>query len=291
MRIECQARKENPLDILSALNQREDVGIVPTNRERQNMTDDENVGDRLRAETEAIAEEIEELIDEIVDLEQCAREGRRPPRARGYRFKVNDTLLEWPKPTITGEEVLTLAGLVPPTNYRLRLKIAGGRPEPIGLDETVDLRRHGVEKFRAIRNGQSEGEAQGRRGAPTLEQDEVFLNSLGFRWEVIVDGSIWILIYDFPVPAGYTASHVILAIRIEGGYPFAPLDMMYVFPRVQRINGHPIPQADAVQQIDGMEFQRWSRHRTPDNPWVPGQDSLETHIYLMEECFRAELAR
>jgi hypothetical protein len=255
------------------------------------MTDNENAGERLLAKAEELTEEIEELIDDVIDLEQYAKEGRRPPRARGYRFKVNDDIFEWPKPTITGREVLTLAGLVPPENYRLRLKIAGGKPEPIGLDETVDLRRHGVEKFRAIRNGQSEGEVQGRRSAPALEQDEAFLNSLGLHWEIIVDGSIWILIHDLPLPAGYTASQVVLAIRIEGGYPFAPLDMMYVFPRIQRTNGRLIPQADAVQRIDGKDFQRWSRHRTPDNPWIPGQDSFETHFYLMEECFTAELAR
>ena len=255
------------------------------------MSDENDEAKRLLVKAEELIEEAEELVDEVIDLEQCAKEGRKPPRAKGYRFKVNDDLFVWHQPTITGEEVLTLAGLLPPKDYRLRLKVSGGKPEPISLDTGVDLRRPGVEKFRAIRDGQSEGEAQGRRDAPALDQDEMFLNGYGLRWEIIVDGSIWVLLHNFPLPAGYNVTHVTLAIRIEGGYPFAPLDMMYVHPHIARADGRPIAQANVVQAIDGKDFQRWSRHRTGDNPWVAGQDSLETHIYLVEEFFVAELKK
>jgi hypothetical protein len=245
----------------------------------------------LEAKAEVLVEEAEELIDEIVDLEQCAKLGQKPPLAKGYRFRVNDQLCIWDKPTITGEEVLTLAKLVPPGDYRLRLKVAGAKPEPIELTTVVDLRRHGVEKFRAIKNGQSEGEAQGRRQTPALEQDEAFLNSYGLPWEIIADGSIWVLLHNFPIPAGYNVSAVSLAIRMEGGYPITALDMMYVYPALTRLDGRPIPQAQVVQVIDGKPFQRWSRHRTAANPWTPGLDSLETHIYLVEEFFGAELRK
>jgi len=39
----------------------------------------------------------------------------------------------------------------------LRLKMAGGKPEKIGLNEKVDLRRKGVEKFKALPRDQTEG--------------------------------------------------------------------------------------------------------------------------------------
>jgi hypothetical protein len=229
----------------------------------------------IAAEVKILTEEVEALVEDIIDLEEYAKAGRKPPRAKSYRLKVNDHPFVWHEPTITGRQVLELAKLLPPEDWRLRLKIAGGKPEPIALDTIVDLRRHGVEKFRAIRQGQGEGEAQPRRDVPALDHDRVFLDGYGLEWEIINDGSIWILIYNFPLPKGYTISAVTLAIRLEGGYPLSALDMFYVYPNIVRCDGKPIKQVEVQQQIDGKSFQRWSRHRTPENPWVSGQDSLE----------------
>ena len=231
----------------------------------------------------------EETFDEIIDLEEFAKRGERPPKAKGYRFKVNDHAFVTTRPVLTGSEILEIAGLTPVAKYRLRLKVAGGKPEPIGPADKVDLRRPGIEKFRAIRKDQNEGEYQGRREAPALDQDRVFLDTYGLPWEIVVDGSIWVLIHNFSLPKGYSSERVTLAIRLEGGYPLAALDMMYVHPHLTRLDGKLIGQANVVQHINGIPFQRWSRHRAPDNPWVPGQDSLETHIYLVEECFEAEM--
>ncbi|GEP59006.1 multiubiquitin domain-containing protein [Reyranella soli] len=240
---------------------------------------------------EKLLEEVEEIIEEVVDLEECARAGRKPPRAHRYRFKVNDKPYEWKEPTILGRQILEVAGLVPPTDYTLRQKMAHGEPRRIGLEDRVDLREPGIEKFRAIKRGQQEGEVQDRRGAPVLDQDRLFLETYGRRWEIIVDGSIWVLFHDFPLPPGYSQTHVLLAIRLESGYPMTALDMMYVYPAITRADGKPIPQVEVMQAIDGKQFQRWSRHRTAANPWVPGEDSLETHIYLVEDFFRAEFTR
>ena len=123
------------------------------------MSEGDKEAERLLAKAEELIEEAEELIDEIIDLEDYAKRGHKPPRAKGYRFRVNDGSSGTSRQS-TGEEVLTLAKLTPPTNYRLRLKVAGAKPEPIELTTVVDLRCHGVEKFRAIKNGQSEGEAR-----------------------------------------------------------------------------------------------------------------------------------
>lgn len=238
-----------------------------------------------------LIEEAEELFDEIVDLELHSKTGKRAPRAKGYKFKVNDEVIIWPTPVVTAREALTKANLTPPDNYNVRLKVAGQKPEAIGLDVPVDLRRPGVEKFRAIKKGQGEGEYQGRRDAPTLDQDCDFLDNYATSWEVVVDGSTWILIPNFKLPPGYTSTEVTLAIRMEGGYPLSPLDMFYVHPAIRRADGKHIRQADVIQHIDGRDFQRWSRHRTDANPWVAGQDSLETHVFLVEDALTEELLK
>lgn len=246
---------------------------------------------RLLEKAEELIEEAEALLEEVIDLEQHCKTGTRAPLAKGYKFKVNDAVIVWDKPVVTAREALTKAGLLPPDDYNVRLKVAGGKPEPIVLDVPVDLRRPGVEKFRAIKKGQGEGEAQGRRDAPTLDQDRAFLDGYAAGWESIVDGSAWVLIPDFQLPAGFTESKVTLAIRMEGGYPLAQLDMFYVFPAIRRADGKPIRQADVIQHIDGRAFQRWSRHRTEANPWIAGQDCLETHIYLVEDALAEELLK
>ena len=99
----------------------------------------------------------EAVLDDIVDLEEYAKLGQRPPLAKGYRIKINGTAYVLSDPMPTGREVLTLAGLLPVENYTLRVKAAGSKPEKVGLDDKVDLRQPGVEKFKALPRDQTEG--------------------------------------------------------------------------------------------------------------------------------------
>jgi hypothetical protein len=100
---------------------------------------------------------VEEVLDEIVDLEEYARAGKRPPLSKGYRIRVNGESFVVHEPTVTGRAVLTLAGLLPVEHYTLRVKLAGEKPHKVGLDDKVDLRRIGVEKFKALPRDQTEG--------------------------------------------------------------------------------------------------------------------------------------
>lgn len=234
---------------------------------------------------------LEEVLDEVVELETYAKEGKRPPLAKAYRFKVNDKVYVWDKSHITGREVLVLADLAPPENYTLRVKLAGHKPQKVELDQPIDLRHPGTEKFRAIRKEQTDGEVQGRRDAPLLDADMAFLEAYGHQFDIIKDGSTWTVLHDFPIPPGFNHNSVSLAIRIEQGYPMTELDMLYVFPRLSRIDGREIPQTQAEQPIEGKIFQRWSRHRSGANHWMPGVDCLETHIFFIEEIFEQEAAR
>ena len=99
----------------------------------------------------------EEILDDIADLEEYARSGRRPPRCRGYRIRVNGDPFVVYDPEPTGREVLILAGLTPPEGYTLRVKLAGQKPRRVELDERVNLREPGVEKFKALPRDQTEG--------------------------------------------------------------------------------------------------------------------------------------
>lgn len=238
-----------------------------------------------------IEELLEEILDEIVDLEAYAKDGKRPPLAKRYRFKVNDTAYVWDKPHITGREVLALASLTTPENYTLRVKLAGHKPQKVELDERIDLRHPGTEKFRAIRKEQTDGEVQGRRDAPLLDADRLFLESYGLPFDIVQDGSTWVILRDFLLPPCFTHQHVSVAIRIEQGYPLTQLDMLYVFPKLARLDGREIPQTQVEQSIEDKIFQRWSRHRSGENQWFPGVDCLETHVFLIEEIFEKEAAR
>lgn len=101
--------------------------------------------------------ESHEILDEIADLEEYARNGTAPPHCKGYRVRINGKPFVFHDPKPTGREVLTVAGLLPPENYTLRVTVAGHKPRPVGLDEHVDLRHPGVEKFKALPTDQTEG--------------------------------------------------------------------------------------------------------------------------------------
>jgi len=58
---------------------------------------------------------------------------------------------------MTGREILTLAGKIPPESFQLRQKLKGGTVRKIGLDDNVDFTEPGVEKFMTIPLDQTEG--------------------------------------------------------------------------------------------------------------------------------------
>ena len=130
-----------------------------------------------------------------------------------------------------------------------------------------------------------------RRQFDLLPVDRQFLEEYGLPWETIMDGSQWVLIHEFPAPEGYNHRTVTAAIRIETGYPQTELNMVYFYPALNRADGKVIRATEATQTLDGKTFQRWSRHRTPQNPWRTGEDNLGTHIMLVEDWLEREFER
>ena len=130
-----------------------------------------------------------------------------------------------------------------------------------------------------------------RRDFDLLPLDEKLLNEYGHPWETVLDGSQWVLIHEFPTHKGYNHPRVTVAIRMETGYPNTQLNMAYFFPALARNDGKAIGATGAKQVIDGKTYQRWSRHRTAQNPWRIGVDGLDTHVILIEDWLTREFER
>lgn len=130
-----------------------------------------------------------------------------------------------------------------------------------------------------------------RRQFELPQEDVRFLDSLGLDWETINErGMQWLLIHEFPVIDGYNVSNVTVAIKIETGYPRTSLGMAYFYPSLTRADNKTI-NALFFQAIDQKQFQRWSRHRTSQNPWREGIDDISTHLTLVSFWFEQEFQK
>ena len=81
-----------------------------------------------------------------------------PGRARRYRIRIDDDKHTVEVSSMTGRELLTLAGKTPPESHRLIQKLKGGKAVPIGLDESADFTCPGVERFITFPCDQTEGD-------------------------------------------------------------------------------------------------------------------------------------
>jgi hypothetical protein len=119
-------------------------------------------------------------------------------------------------------------------------------------------------------------------------EDTAFLNTLGTEWETISSqGMQWLLLHSFPIIDGYNVSKVIIAFKIESGYPRIGLDMVYFSPSIFRTDGVQI-SAITSQVIDDKQYQRWSRHRTAINPWREDVDNISTHLSMVSNWLERE---
>jgi hypothetical protein len=119
-----------------------------------------------------------------------------------------------------------------------------------------------------------------------IDADQAFLDSKGYRWEVIVEGGmISVIIRDYPLPAGYLPQVTDLLLRLPAGFPDAAPDMLWMHPEVAYASGGTPPATEVREAHHGVTWQRWSRHLA--QAWRPGVDSLQTYLRLI----RTELER
>lgn len=127
-----------------------------------------------------------------------------------------------------------------------------------------------------------------RRQFTLPAEDEEWLSAIGKPFELVAEGGVLrVVIHNWDVPSGYNQSSTSAHIRIQPGYPDTQIDMVYFYPALSLQSGHTIG-ALAWDNFDGKTWQRWSRHRTPANPWRPGTDNLSTHFALVQNWLERE---
>jgi hypothetical protein len=121
------------------------------------------------------------------------------------------------------------------------------------------------------------------------EEDEQCLASLGLEWEAIIEGNTkWLVVHSYPIPDGYNHRQADAALRIPPSYPDDQIDMVYFFPGLALTSGKAIRQL-TPHPLEGKQYQQWSRHRTGQNPWRPGLDSICTHLLQVTDWLEREL--
>lgn len=96
-------------------------------------------------------------MNEVIDVEEFFKSGKPVPVAAQYRFRVGKTSVTVDSPTLLGRDILSLAGKVPPEKYLLQ-QLGHGGATPVALDQFVDLRAPGIERFSAIPKEVTDGE-------------------------------------------------------------------------------------------------------------------------------------
>lgn len=130
-----------------------------------------------------------------------------------WKLNVQGVVREYQVPVVTVRDAMVNAGFDPDAGWIIHLKIQGKPNLKVMLDYPVDLRTPGVEKIRLTARDVDNGEAPSapHRDFALLPADIEHLDSLGLRWEALVEGQQrWLIVQDFPLPSGYTTG--------EGGH-------------------------------------------------------------------------
>lgn len=217
-------------------------------------------------------------------------EKAKPEHPKVYKVQIDKDDFEFTQQIVTGRDLLVKAGKNPPENFAIYAKVKGGQPVRIELDEKVDLADPGKEKFVTLPLDQTEG-LGARRDFSLPAEDHEWLDGQGLPYELVATNGIQrVVIYDWAVCEGYTVATVAVNVRIDPGYPDCQIDMAYFHPPLVRVSGRVI-DATCDDPFDGKNWQRWSRHRTPANPWRPGVDNLATHMAQVQDWLRRELKK
>ena len=94
--------------------------------------------------------------DDAVDVEECGRHGRRVPRHRQYRIRIDREKRIVETREITGRQILELVGKSY-HEWALNRKLPDARRVRVEPDETVDLAEPGVERFETVRRQAQQG--------------------------------------------------------------------------------------------------------------------------------------
>jgi hypothetical protein len=120
----------------------------------------ENESDRpeireLKEEVEVLKQEVE-VLEELIDLEEWAKAGREPKKAKKYRLRIDKTHVIVEVHEMTGRQILGLVDKTP-EKYLLSQKLHGGAVEPVAPEQDVIFHVHRVERFQTLALDPTEG--------------------------------------------------------------------------------------------------------------------------------------
>lgn len=92
-----------------------------------------------------------------IDLEEYAKNGKLIPEQGPYKIRIDKEKYVVDVPMMTGRQLLELAGKNPPEQYAVFQRIKDGQTKKIELDQTVDVRTPGIERFMTLPLDQTEG--------------------------------------------------------------------------------------------------------------------------------------
>jgi hypothetical protein len=109
------------------------------------------------AEAGKPVEVVEEIVlIEVIDLEEWAKAGKKPQKAKRYRIRIDKEYKEVTVHEMTGREILALVNKTP-EKYLLSQKFHGGVVEPVKPDQIVKFHHHAVERFQTLALDPTEG--------------------------------------------------------------------------------------------------------------------------------------
>ena len=112
--------------------------------------------------------------------------------------------------------------------------------------------------------------------------DMGYLLSLRVDHEIVVEGGMTcVVLQDWPLPPGFDVANAHLLIRLHPGYPDVAPDMWWFSPAIHAADGTALPQTDVSEHYLNRDWQRWSRHLTPEQ-WRSGVDGLENYVALIK---------
>lgn len=115
------------------------------------------------------------------------------------------------------------------------------------------------------------------------EEDITYLQSKGIDFEIIDrPNGLDIILKDYNISDNFTTDKVDVLVKVPAGYPMAQLDMFWVHPEVYvKSTGLKPPQADVMENIDNLNWQRFSRHYRWETTFT-----LATHINVINKSLR-----
>jgi hypothetical protein len=213
-------------------------------------------------------------------------------RKPAWKLNVQGVVNEYHVPVVKVRDALINAGIDPNAGWIIHLKVQGQPNRKVDLDFDVDLRTPGIEKIRLTAKDVNNGDAPktSRRDFSLLPADVAYLNALGLLWEAVIEGDKrWLLIYNYPLPAGYVIQKATIALLIHKLYPASQIDMFYVFPEAKLGSGRAIPNTEGRVNISGQNFVQWSRHRQGTSTWNPNRDNVQTQMALADGALYKEI--